>query len=101
VGELKAMIRGVNDTQICAKLRSLVWNVKSTTGKLLCEALLLSKVVFSWRVIICRGTRDCFIRTLQRKTELSDRKVRNSLMNRKTGCCCSAFLGDSRNWNTD
>lgn len=35
-----------------------------------CEALLLSKVVFSWRVIVSSSTRNCFLTTLRGKTEL-------------------------------
>lgn len=70
-----------------------------------CEALLLSKVVFSWRVILSSGTRNCFVRTLWGKMELYDRGRwgGNSLMNRKRviiSDCFSAFGLRGRNWPT-
>lgn len=70
-----------------------------------CEALLLSEVVFSWRVIVSSGTRSCFVRTLQGKMELYDRGRwgGNSLMTRKRviiSDCFSAFGLRGRNWPT-
>lgn len=57
--------------QICVRFRGLVWDEKSTSGKLLSEALLLSEVLFSWRVIVSSGTRNCFVRSLRRRVESS------------------------------
>lgn len=57
--------------QICVWFRGLVSDEKSTSGKLLSEALLLSEVLFSWRVIFSSGTRNCFVRSLRRRVESS------------------------------
>lgn len=65
----------------------------------LCEALLLSRVVYSWRVIISSGTRNCFVRTLQRRTEEREKEVVDELEN--CNHCFSAFGERGRNWNTD
>lgn len=84
------------------QFRGLVWDEKSTGGKLLSEALLLSEVVFSWRVIVSSGTRNCFVRSLRRRVESSfagKRKTQVLIENRGAAFFC--LLEGFRNWNTE
>lgn len=88
--------------QICVQFRGLVWDEKSTSGKLLSEVLLLSEVIFSWRVIVSSGTRNCFVRSLRRRVESSfagNRKTQVLIENRGAAFFC--LLEGCRNWNTE
>lgn len=88
--------------QICVQFKGLVWDEKSASGKLLSEALLLNEVVFSWRVIVSSGTRNCFVRSLRRRVESSfagKRKTQVLIENRGAAFLC--LLEGCRNWNTE
>lgn len=69
LGELLRDRQFVPGLQSCLEWKMDRWQIA------LCEAVLLSKVVFSWRVIVSSGTRNYFVRTLQRRTGESEEEV--------------------------